>query len=160
MALGLLLLVSVGKENIYLSSEPEITFFKITHKRHTNFSIETIAQYFGIEGEFQEHKLKQPDGLKDEEKKEFEEADAKEKIRLDEQRNIKRLIYSLSELQGELNHKKTEFGNVIGEIKMYEDKNQNKELFSEIISATDQALHEAGLNFDQISRILSNHLSF
>ena len=46
MALGLLLLVSVGKENIYLSSEPEITFFKITHKRHTNFSIETIAQYF------------------------------------------------------------------------------------------------------------------
>ena len=29
MGLGLLLLVSVGKENIYLSSEPEITFFKI-----------------------------------------------------------------------------------------------------------------------------------
>jgi len=46
MGLGLLLLVSVGKENIYLSSEPEITFFKIAHKRHTNFSIETIAQYF------------------------------------------------------------------------------------------------------------------
>jgi len=46
MGLGLLLLVSVGKENIYLSSNPEITFFKIAHKRHTNFSIETIAQFF------------------------------------------------------------------------------------------------------------------
>jgi hypothetical protein len=46
MGLGLLLLVSVGKENIYLSSQPEITFFKMAHKRHTNFSIETIAQYF------------------------------------------------------------------------------------------------------------------
>ena len=46
MGLGLLLLVSVGKENIYLSSEPEITFFKIAHKRHTNFSLDTIAQYF------------------------------------------------------------------------------------------------------------------
>lgn len=46
MGLGLLLLVSVGKENIYLSSQPEITFFKIAYKRHTNFSIETIAQYF------------------------------------------------------------------------------------------------------------------
>jgi len=46
MGLGLLLLVSVGKENIYLSSEPEITFFKISHKRYTNFSIDTIAQYF------------------------------------------------------------------------------------------------------------------
>jgi len=46
MGLGLLLLVSVGKENIYLSSEPEITFFKIAYKRYTNFSIEPITQYF------------------------------------------------------------------------------------------------------------------
>jgi hypothetical protein len=46
MGLGLLLLVSIGKENIYLSSQPEITYFKIAYKRYTNFSIETIAQYF------------------------------------------------------------------------------------------------------------------
>lgn len=46
MTLGLLILVSVGKENIYLSTQPEITFFKIAYKRYTNFSIETIAQYF------------------------------------------------------------------------------------------------------------------
>ena len=46
MGLGLLLLVSVGKENIYLSTKPEITFFKIAYKRYTNFSIETVAQYF------------------------------------------------------------------------------------------------------------------
>lgn len=52
MGLGLLLLVSVGKENIYLSSEPEITFFKIKYKRHTNFSIETIAQYFKSNPDF------------------------------------------------------------------------------------------------------------
>lgn len=52
MALGLLILVSVGKENIYLSSNPEITFFKITHKRHSNFSTETIAQYFKATPDF------------------------------------------------------------------------------------------------------------
>lgn len=46
MGLGLLLLVSVGKENIYLSTQPEITYFKIAYKRYTNFSIETVAQYF------------------------------------------------------------------------------------------------------------------
>jgi hypothetical protein len=46
MGLGLLVLVSVGKENIYLSTQPEITFFKIAYKRYTNFSIETVAQYF------------------------------------------------------------------------------------------------------------------
>jgi len=46
MGLGLLLLVSVGKENIYLSTQPDITFFKIAYKRYTNFSTETVIQYF------------------------------------------------------------------------------------------------------------------
>lgn len=46
MGLGLLTLVSVGKENIYLSTQPEITFFKVAYKRYTNFSTETVAQYF------------------------------------------------------------------------------------------------------------------
>ena len=46
MGIGLLNLVSIGKENIYLSVEPEITYFKIAYKRYSNFSTETIAQYF------------------------------------------------------------------------------------------------------------------
>lgn len=46
MGLGLLLLVSIGKENIYLSTQPDITYFKIAYKRYTNFSTETVAQYF------------------------------------------------------------------------------------------------------------------
>lgn len=46
MGVGLLLLVSVGKENIYLSAQPEITFFKIAYRRHTNYSIEPTPQYF------------------------------------------------------------------------------------------------------------------
>ena len=46
MGAGLLMLVSVGKENIYLSIDPDITYFKIAYKRYSNFSIETVAQYF------------------------------------------------------------------------------------------------------------------
>jgi len=46
MGLGLLLLASVGKENLYLSAQPEITFFKIAYKRYTNYSIEPTPQYF------------------------------------------------------------------------------------------------------------------
>lgn len=46
MAIGLLILVSTGKENLYLSYNPEITFFKIAYKRHTNFSTEVVPQYF------------------------------------------------------------------------------------------------------------------
>jgi len=52
MALGLLILVSVGKENIYLSAHPEITFFKISYKKYTNFSIELIPQYFKTTPDF------------------------------------------------------------------------------------------------------------
>lgn len=52
MGLGLLLLVSVGKENLYLSAQPEITFFKIAYRRYTNYSIEPTPQYFKTTPDF------------------------------------------------------------------------------------------------------------
>ena len=52
MGLGLLILTAVGKENIYLNIEPEITFFKKNYKRYTNFSIEAIPQYFKTTPDF------------------------------------------------------------------------------------------------------------
>lgn len=38
---GLLQLVSVGRQDIYLSGNPQTTFFKQVYRRYTNFSIET-----------------------------------------------------------------------------------------------------------------------
>lgn len=52
MGIGLLLLVSVGKENLYLSAQPEITFFKIAYRRYTNYSIEPTPQYFKTTPDF------------------------------------------------------------------------------------------------------------
>ncbi|VVU94898.1 Major capsid protein N-terminus [seawater metagenome] len=46
MGSGLIQLVSYGKENLYLSGDPEITFFKIIYRRYTNFSIEPVEQFF------------------------------------------------------------------------------------------------------------------
>jgi len=46
MTAGLIILVSGSKEKYYLTRKPEITFFKVVYKRHTNFSIETVPQYF------------------------------------------------------------------------------------------------------------------
>ncbi len=46
MGLGLLYLVSKGKEDLYIVQNPNITFFKIVYKKHTNFSSESIDQYF------------------------------------------------------------------------------------------------------------------
>ena len=42
MSGGLLQLVVYGEQDIYLTGNPEITFFKVVYRRHTNFSIESI----------------------------------------------------------------------------------------------------------------------
>ena len=52
MGLGTLILYNIGKENVYLSAEPEITFFKMTYKRYTNYSIEQTPQYFKTTPDF------------------------------------------------------------------------------------------------------------
>ena len=41
---GLLQLKEKGAQDIYLTGNPQITFFKIVYRRHTNFSIESILQ--------------------------------------------------------------------------------------------------------------------
>lgn len=39
---GLMQLIAYGAQDIYLTGNPEITFFKISYKRHTNFAVEPI----------------------------------------------------------------------------------------------------------------------
>lgn len=43
---GLLQLVAYGAQDVYLTSNPTITYFKIVYRRHTNFAIESIEQTF------------------------------------------------------------------------------------------------------------------
>ena len=42
MAGGLMQLVAYGAQDVYLTGNPQITFFKVVYRRHTNFSMETI----------------------------------------------------------------------------------------------------------------------
>ena len=39
-------LVAYGAQDIYLTGNPQITFFKVVYRRHTNFSMECIEQTF------------------------------------------------------------------------------------------------------------------
>ena len=39
-------LVAYGSQDIYLTGNPQITFFKVVYRRHTNFSLESIQQFF------------------------------------------------------------------------------------------------------------------
>jgi hypothetical protein len=41
---GLMQLVAYGAQDVYLTGNPQITFFKVVYRRHTNFSIESIKQ--------------------------------------------------------------------------------------------------------------------
>jgi len=37
-------LVAYGAQDIYLTGNPQITFFKVVYRRHTNFAMESIKQ--------------------------------------------------------------------------------------------------------------------
>lgn len=45
-------LVAYGAQDIYLTGNPQITFFKVVYRRHTNFSMESIEQVFNGTADF------------------------------------------------------------------------------------------------------------
>jgi len=45
-------LVAYGAQDIYLTGNPQITYFKVVYRRHTNFAIESIEQTFNGVGDF------------------------------------------------------------------------------------------------------------
>lgn len=49
---GLIQLVAYGVEDLFLTQDPQITFFKIIYRRHTNFSTETVPQFFAHTPDF------------------------------------------------------------------------------------------------------------
>ena len=52
MAGGLMQLVAYGAQDIYLTGNPQISFWKVTYRRYTNFSIESIEQTFNGQADF------------------------------------------------------------------------------------------------------------
>jgi hypothetical protein len=52
MPAGEIILVAYGEENLILSQDPQITFFKILYRRYSNFSMETIQTNFFYKGQF------------------------------------------------------------------------------------------------------------
>ena len=49
---GLMQLVAYGAQDVYLVGNPQITFWKVTYRRHTNFSMESIEQTFNGQADF------------------------------------------------------------------------------------------------------------
>ena len=43
---GLMQIVAYGAQDVYLTGNPQITFFKVVYRRHTNFAMESISQTF------------------------------------------------------------------------------------------------------------------
>lgn len=52
MSGGKIKLISTGFEDLYLTVDPQITFFKMVYKRYTNFSQEPVVQFFNSEPDF------------------------------------------------------------------------------------------------------------
>jgi len=45
-------LVAYGAQDVYLTGNPQITFFKVVYRRHTNFAVENIEQVFNGAADF------------------------------------------------------------------------------------------------------------
>jgi len=45
-------LVAYGAQDIYLTGSPQITYFKVVYRRHTNFAMESIEQVFNGSADF------------------------------------------------------------------------------------------------------------
>ena len=52
MAGALMDLVAYGAQDVYLTGNPQITFWKVTYRRYTNFSMESIEQTFNGQCDF------------------------------------------------------------------------------------------------------------
>jgi hypothetical protein len=49
---GLLQLVAQGKQDVFITGNPQITWFKMVYRRYTNFAIESQAMYFDGDPDF------------------------------------------------------------------------------------------------------------
>ena len=49
---GLMQLVAYGAQDVYLTGNPQITFWKVTYRSHTNFAVESIEQTFNGQADF------------------------------------------------------------------------------------------------------------
>ena len=49
---GFLQLAAYGAQDVNLTGNPQMTFFVAVYKRHTNFAIENVRQYFTGETDF------------------------------------------------------------------------------------------------------------
>jgi hypothetical protein len=52
MSGGLMQIVAYGAQDVYLTGNPQITYFKVVYRRHTNFAVESIEQTFNGTADF------------------------------------------------------------------------------------------------------------
>lgn len=49
---GLLQLVAYGSQDVYITGSPQITFWRVVYRRHTNFAMESMEQTFTGNADF------------------------------------------------------------------------------------------------------------
>ena len=54
MGVGIIQLVALNVQDAYLTGDPQITYFKMVYRRHTNFAIESVPQHFSSTANFGE----------------------------------------------------------------------------------------------------------
>lgn len=117
---------------------------------------ESLSQYEGIEADFETQKQQQPVGLKDEEKKEFEEADTKEKTRKSEKRLLNKLIDTFSELKLEFELKESELSDTLLKSQVEKETYLNKEIMGGVLLQTEETIKSIQTNIASINKAIES----
>jgi energy-coupling factor transporter ATP-binding protein EcfA2 len=121
---------------------------------------ESLLQYDGVEDEFEAQRQQQPIGLKDEEKKEFEDADTKEKIRRSEKRFLNKLINIFNEFKYDFELKKTELDDTYLKSQKEKESYLNKDIMGGILSQIEATSISIQSSIEKISIVIESLLRY
>ncbi|TGN00012.1 AAA family ATPase [Leptospira dzoumogneensis] len=140
-------------EKIQIDLDSNAQDIKTENRRIAQFDT-LLEQYVGIDKEFEAHKEKQVGGFTEDERKEFEAADAKEKVRKLEKRFLSKTIDSLVDIRNFNSRRKEEF--VEHQAELSEDANlyYNKNIINKAIQTANEAKEEVIKSYESLDRNL------
>jgi DNA repair exonuclease SbcCD ATPase subunit len=145
-------------EKLQIDLDANAQDIKTFNKRLSQID-DILVQYQNVDEEFNAHKNQQPAGIKEDEKKEFETADSKEKIRKDEKRFYNKTIEKFSELQNDIEFKKNDLLDYRSKANAEKDNFDNKDLIDESFSLAETTIKKIVAAIEELSTEINSSKS-
>lgn len=118
-----------------------------------------LSQYEDIEKDFEAHRKQQPIGLLEKEKKEFEEADFREKVRKEERRFFNKTIELFLELNNDFQAHKTELEMEYTNATHEKDDFINKDIMNAAMNDAGKALDIIQGHINSVLKVINDNIN-